>query len=534
MYAIIAQIVLERAQKERKLKILLIYPRCPDTFWSFRHALKFIFKKAAFPPLGLLTVAAMLPEKWEKKLVDMNITALTDQDLKWADYVFISGMAVQHPSARDVIDRCKKLGTKIVAGGPFFTPGYEDFGFDEIDHLIFGEAENKLPLFIEDLEKGCAKHIYACEEFPDISKTPVPLWSLINSQKYQSMTIQYSRGCPFNCEFCDIVILNGHKPRTKDKIQIIAELDALYDAGWRASVFFVDDNFIGNKRKLKSEILPAIIEWREQKKRPFTFYTEASMNLADDEELMSLMVEAGFDCVFVGIESPSEESLVECNKLPNKNRDLLASVRKIQNCGLQVQGGFIVGFDSDPLSIFKSQIDFIQKSGIVTAMVGVLMAPPETRLYKRLKKENRILPKGSGDNTDGSTNFIPRMGRETLARGYKHIVDTIYSPKPYYERIRTFLKEYRPSGKGRFKVSLLHLIALIRSTWALGVAERGRIHYWKLVAWTLLKKPKTFPLSMTLAAQGFHFRKVAGKIRLSMASDLRRLEPASGRAGKHN
>jgi radical SAM superfamily enzyme YgiQ (UPF0313 family) len=512
------------------LNILLVYPQYPDTFWSFKHALKFISKKAAFPPLGLLTVAAMLPEKWEKRLVDMNVTTLTDRDLKWADYAFVSGMVAQQDSAREVIDRCRELGTKIVAGGPFFNPGYEDFGFDDMDHIIFGEAENKLPLFIEDLEKGRAKHIYPSEEFPDIEKTPVPLWSLIDMKKYQSMNVQYSRGCPFNCEFCDIVILNGHKPRTKNKDQVIAELDALYDSGWRANVFFVDDNFIGNKRKLKSEILPAIIKWMEEKKRPFTFYTEASINLADDEELMRMMTAAGFDMVFVGIESPSEESLVECNKLPNKNRDLLASVKKIQNFGLQVQGGFIVGFDSDPLSIFKSQIDFIQKSGIVTAMVGVLMAPPETRLYKRLKKEDRILPKGSGDNTDGSTNFIPKMGREALTRGYKHVVDTIYAPRQYYERIRTFLKEYRPTDKGKFKVSLLHLVALVRCTWVLGVKEKGRMHYWKLVVWTLRKKPRTFTLSMTLAVQGFHFRKVAKKIRVSLASDVRRLEPAGKRS----
>jgi radical SAM superfamily enzyme YgiQ (UPF0313 family) len=300
--------------------------------------------------------------------------------------------------------------------------------------------------------------------------------------------------------------------------------------GWRASVFFVDDNFIGNKRKLKSEILPAIIEWMKEKKHPFSFYTEASINLADDEELMRLMTEAGFDMIFVGIESPNEESLVECNKLPNKNRDLLASVKKMQNHGLQVQGGFIVGFDSDPISIFKSQIDFIQKSGIVMAMVGVLMAPPGTRLYQRLKKENRLLPKGSGDNTDGSTNFIPKMGRETLTSGYKHVVDTIYAPKQYYERVKTFLREYRPGNKGKFKLSLVHLIAWIRSTWVLGVQEKGRIDYWKLVVWTLLKKPKTFPLSMTLAVQGFHFRKVAEKVRVSLTSDIRRLE----QVGKHN
>jgi radical SAM superfamily enzyme YgiQ (UPF0313 family) len=272
----------------------------------------------------------------------------------------------------------------------------------------------------------------------------------------------------------------------------------------------------------------------EEKKRPFTFYTEASINLADDEELMCLMTAAGFDMVFVGIESPNEGSLVECNKLQNKNRDLLTSVKRMQNYGLQVQGGFIVGFDSDPLSIFKSQIDFIQKSGIVMAMVGVLMAPPETRLYKRLKKENRILPKGSGDNTDGSTNFIPKMGREALASGYRHVVDTIYAPKPYYERIKTFLSEYRPRNEARFKVSLIHLIALIRSTWALGFMEKGRIHYWKLVAWTLLRKPKTFPLSIALAVQGFHFRKVAEKVRVSLAGDIRRLEQIGEPLGKHS
>jgi radical SAM superfamily enzyme YgiQ (UPF0313 family) len=516
------------------LKILLVYPQYPDTFWSFKHALKFIFKKATFPPLGLLTVAAMLPKEWEKKLVDMNITNLTDKDIKWADYVFISAMVAQDDSAREVVNRCKKFGTKIVGGGPVFSVGYEEFGHDDIDHLISNEAENLLPLFLEDLGRGCAKHIYKSEEWPDIKKTPVPLWSLIDRKKYQSMSIQYSRGCPFNCEFCDIVILNGHRPRTKDAAQIVAELDALYDMGWRASVFFVDDNFIGNKRKLKSEILPAIIEWMKEKKHPFSFYTEASINLADDEELMRLMNEAGFDMIFVGIESPNEESLGECNKVQNKNRDLLASVKKMQNHGLQVQGGFIVGFDSDPISIFKSQIDFIQKSGIVMAMVGVLMAPPGTKLYQRLKKENRLLPKGSGDNTDGSTNFIPKMGRETLTSGYKHVVDTIYAPKQYYERIKTFLREYRPGNKGKFKISLIHLIALIRSTWVLGVKEKGRIDYWKFVVWTLLKKPKNFPLSMTLAVQGFHFRKVAEKVRVSLTNDIRGLEQVRKPVGKHS
>jgi radical SAM superfamily enzyme YgiQ (UPF0313 family) len=522
-----------RAQKEHELNILLVYPGYPDTFWSFKHALKFVSKKAVFPPLGLLTVAAMLPGEWEKKLVDLNTTTLTDKDLEWADYVFLSAMVAQQNSARDVIDRCKKLGTRIVAGGPFFNRRYEDWGFDDIDHLIFGETEDILPLFVKDLEKGCPRHIYASEQFPDIRSTPVPLWSLLDRKKYQSMSIQYSRGCPFNCEFCDIVLLNGHRPRTKNASQVIAELDALYDMGWRGGVFFVDDNFIGNKRKLKSEILPVIIKWMEEKNHPFTFYTEASINLADDEELMRLMTAAGFDMVFVGIESPSEESLVECNKLQNRNRDLLASVRRMQHYGLQVQGGFIVGFDSDPLSIFKSQIEFIQKSGIVMAMVGVLMAPPETKLYKRLKRENRILPRGSGDNTDGSTNFVPRMGREALASGYRHVVDTIYAPGQYYERVRTFLRQYRPRNKGKFKISPVDLRALIRSAWALGVREKGRIQYWNLVIWILLRTPRTFPLAMTLAMQGFHFRKVAEKVHVSLAGDIGRLEPIPEPLGKH-
>ena len=494
------------------MKILLVYPSYPDTFWSFKHALRFISKKATFPPLGLLTVAAMLPAEWEKKLVNMNIDPVTDKDIQWADYVFLSAMAVQQNPTREVINRCKKFGTKVVAGGPLFTTGYEDFGFDDIDHLVLSEAENLLPQFVEDLQKGCAKHVYKSDERPDLTKTPIPLWSLIDTKKYQSMSIQYSRGCPFNCDFCDIIIMNGQVPRTKTKEQIVAELDAIYKLGWHGSIFFVDDNFIGNKRKLKSEILPTLIQWMEEKKHPFTFFTEVSINLADDEELLQLMAKAGFDNVFVGIESPNEESLIECNKLPNKNRDLLASVKKIHNHGLQVMGGFIVGFDSDPISIFKSQINFIQKSGIVAAMVGLLNAPPETRLYKRLKKENRLLPGGSGDNTDGATNFIPKMGYETLVNGYKHILNTIYAPKPYYERIKIFLNEYKPQRKMRQKFQPHYVGALFKSMWYLGVKEKERWYYWRLFISTLLKYPKFISLSIGFAIEGYHFRKVAEKI----------------------
>jgi radical SAM superfamily enzyme YgiQ (UPF0313 family) len=494
------------------LKILLVYPNYPDTFWSFKHALQMIQKKASLPPLGLVTIAAMLPSQWEKKLVDMSVSPLKDTDIKWADYVFISAMIVQRESTHETIARCHALGKKVVAGGPLVSTEYEEF--DAVDHLVLDEAEVTLPLFLADLEKGAAKHIYTSQERPDISIIPVPDWSLIKMNKYSSMNIQYSRGCPFDCEFCDIVILNGHKPRTKTKEQIIRELEALYTHGWRSSVFIVDDNFIGNKKKLKEEILPAIIDWRKTKRQPPSLFTEASINLADDEELMKMMVKAGFDRVFIGIETPNEDSLVECNKSQNKNRDLVAAVKKIQNSGMEVQGGFIVGFDNDPASIFRRQIEFIQKSGIVTAMVGLLNAPRGTRLYERLKKENRLL-KGpfTGDNTDSSLNFIPKMKKETLLDGYHHIVHTIYAPKQYYARITTFLKEFHPHYQiNAYQLKWSHVVGFFKSMWILGVVDKGRRHFWKFILTVLVRRPKLFPLSLILSAYGFHFRKVADKI----------------------
>ena len=502
------------------MKILLVYPRHPDTFWSFRHALRIISKKAAFPPLGLLTVAAMLPREWDRKLVDMNASTLTDKDIRWADYVFISAMIVQMDSVKEVIKRCKRLGAKTVAGGPLFTSEYEEF--QDIDHLVLNEAETTLPLFLEDLSKGCAKRIYTSKERPEVSVTPAPMWSLVNMNKYSTMSIQYSRGCPFDCEFCDIIVLNGNRPRTKTKDQLLAELDAIYSRGWREGVFIVDDNFIGNKRKLKEEILPAMIKWQKDKKFPFGFLTEASINLADDEELMKLMVKAGFDTVFIGIESPNEESLAECNKNQNINRDLVASVKKIQNHGMQVHGGFILGFDHDPDSIFKSQLNFIQKSGIVTAMVGLLNAPRGTRLYQRLKKENRLLDESTGDNTDCSLNFVPKMGKEKLINGYRHVLTTIYSSKQYYQRIKIFLKEYKPRRKESIsQLRFRHIQALIRSMWVLGVLDRDRWYYWRFFISILLKNPRSFAMSMALAVYGFHFRTIARKYTKTPVQDVR-------------
>ena len=499
------------------MRVLLVYPQYPDTFWSFKHALKFVSKKAAFPPLGLLTVAAMLPREWDKKLIDMNVTNLNDREIEWADYVFISAMAVQKDSAENVIRKCKNLGTKVVAGGPLFTTGYEEFV--GVDHFVLNEAELTLPPFLEDLQNGCVKHVYTSDKWADITTTPIPSWELIDMKKYSSMSIQYSRGCPFDCEFCDIVVLNGHTPRTKSADQLLKELDEFHTRGWRSSVFIVDDNFIGNKRKLKTETLPAIIEWIKKRKKPFSLFTEASINLADDEELVRLMVEANFNMVFIGIETTNEESLVECKKSQNRNRDLVASVRKLQNHGLQVQGGFILGFDNDPASIFESLITFIQRSGIVTAMVGLLNAPRGTKLYRRLKKEKRLLSDFSGDNTDCTMNFIPRMEYKNLINGYKKVIDTIYSPKQYYERIKTFLEEYKPVGAKVFSPQFAHLMAFVKSVWFLGIIGKGRQYYWRLLAWTLARRPKSFSMSVILAIYGFHFRKVVKRYIITLARD---------------
>ncbi len=493
------------------LKALFVYPQYPDTFWSFKHALKFVSKKAAFPPLGLLTVAAMLPQEWEKKLVDMNISTLRDEDIKWADCVFISAMITQKESAKEVIKRCNGLGTKVVAGGPVFTTGYEEF--EGVDHFVLGEAEVTLPQFLEDLRKDCAKHIYMSKERPDITRTPIPLWNLINIKRYVSMSVQCSRGCPYDCEFCDIIVMNGRVPRTKDTVQLLRELEAVYQTGFRGSLFIVDDNFIGNKIKIK-QILPKIVQWQKQRRYPFWILTEASLNLADDEKLMRMMAEAGFDRVFIGLETPNEESLTECNKFRNKNRDMVNMVKTIQNHGLQVLGGYIVGFDNDPPSIFEDQINFIQKTGVVVAMVGILTALPQTKLYHRLAAEGRLLTVASGDNTDASINFVPKMDTKILAKGYQKIIQTIYSPKNYYERVIAFFKEYRPTRK-RKRTSFNDFGALLGSIWHLGIIGRWdtRWYYWKMMIVACFKYRQFLSEAVVFSIYGLHFRKISETIK---------------------
>jgi len=492
------------------MNVLLVYPQYPDSFWSFKNAMHFISKKAAVPPLGLITVSAMLPASWQKKLVDMNVSCLLSKDIIWADYVFISAMFVQKKSVNIIIEECLKYNTKIVAGGPLFTQEYNEY--PQINHFILNEAEITLPLFLKALEFGkIPQRIYKTSEYADITLSPAPEYHLLSMKDYAFMNVQISRGCPYACDFCEITTLLGHKVRMKHPGQLITELETLYNLNWRGPVIIVDDNFIGNQYEVKANILPAMINWMQVHDYPFTFSSETTINLADDEKLMSLMIEAGFNSTFIGIETPAENSLKDCNKLQNINRDLLESVKKIQNTGLQVSAGFIVGFDSDTSNVFQKQIDFIQQSGIVSAMVGLLNAPKNTRLYKRLKTENRLINETSGNNTDMSMNFIPKMNGHELLDGYKHIIRDIYTAKPYYKRIRQFLLTYKQPYLKRKKkrmVKFSYLLGFIKSLIIIGIINKGRGEYWKFLIWTVFRRPDLFIDAITFSIYGYHFRTV--------------------------
>ncbi|MBI4568334.1 MAG: B12-binding domain-containing radical SAM protein [Planctomycetes bacterium] len=490
------------------MKILLVAPATPHTFWSFAHALPFVSRQAAFPPLGLITVAAMLPPEWEVALVDLNVAPLTDERIDWADYVFLTGMIVHADSAQEVLDRCGARGRTVIAGGPLFTTGRDRF--PALRHVVLGEAEEVMPALVADMRAGTVRETYQAPGRPDLETTPVPRWNLLNLRAYASVSVQFSRGCPFNCEFCDIIVMNGRVPRVKTPERMLAELDALLAAGWRGSIFIVDDNFIGNKARVK-ELLRELIAWRARSGFRYGFTTEASLNVADDAELVDLMVRAGFKRVFVGIESPDPAVLEGASKTQNAHRDLAADVRRLQNAGLEVMGGFILGFDGDREGVFERQRRFIQETGVVTAMVGLLTALPGTRLFSRLLGEGRILSHSTGNNLDGVLNFIPRLDRETLLAGYRSLVRHLYAPRTYYRRATAFLREYRPSGPP-VRLSARDVAAFLKSLWVLGVRHRGRREYWKFLTASFLFRRRAFAEAVTLAISGHHFRRVAAAL----------------------
>lgn len=489
------------------MNTLLIYPEFPHTFWSYTHALRYIGKRAVLPPLGLLTVAALLPKDWQVRLVDLNVGPLRPRDLAWADQVFISAMAVQQASAQKVIAECHAAGKRVVAGGPLFTSQRDSF--PEVDHLVLNEAELTLPLFLADLEAGHPQRIYTTAQWAQMGASPLPRFELADLRRYAMMPIQYSRGCPFDCDFCDVTAQLGHLPRFKSAPQMVAELDRLHELGWKSSIFWVDDNLIGNKRHFQTEVLPAVRQW-QTRHRPTPFNAQVSINLADDPALIDQMAHAGFNTVFIGIETPDHSALAGCKKKQNLNRDLLADVHRIQAAGIQVQGGFIVGFDQDSPSIFNRQVEFIQSSGIVTAMVGVLQAMRGTRLYERLQREQRLTSESSGNNVASFSNFEPLMGTAELREGYGYVLRTIYSPRSYYQRVRVFLRQYR---RPRIQEPLAwqDVLAFLRSTVLLGIVGRERFEYWRLLLWTILHRPRLLPMAVYLSVLGNHYRGICKK-----------------------
>jgi radical SAM superfamily enzyme YgiQ (UPF0313 family) len=490
------------------MRVLLVYPQNPDTFWSFKHVLRFVSKRSTFPPLGLLTIAAMLPSEWELKLVDLNVERLRDSDLRWADYVMVSAMIVHKPSVNEIVARCAAFKKPIIAGGPLFTTGHEDF--PGVGHFVLGEAEELMPRLVADMLAGKVQPKYQALNRPNVTLVPVPRWDLIDLSHYVTMAVQFSRGCPFDCEFCDIIIMNGRVPRTKTPAQLVAELETLRQRRWKDMVFIVDDNFIGDKKRTKV-LLREMVAWRERVQPEMGFFTEASVNLADDAELCELMGKAAFKKVFVGIETPSPESLQECHKLQNKGRDLVESIKTLQRAGMEVMGGFIVGFDNDRLDVFKQQFEFIQRSGVVTAMVGLLQALPQTKLYHRLKREGRLERAATGNNTEAVLNFRTKLNREFLQSGYRDLMKRLYEPKIYYQRIRTFLENHRPHGP-RLRLSRSDFQAFLKSFWMLGIWERGRHNYWRFFWSVLLRRPRQFRHAIELAVIGYHFRRVARRL----------------------
>ncbi len=490
------------------MNALLVYPEFPDTYWSFRHALSFIGKKSAFPPLGLLTVSAMLPASWDRRLIDMNVRPLRSADIEWADVVMVSAMYVQKESLKGVIESCKAHGKRVVVGGPYASMGVNEM--IAADHIFVGEVEATLPEFLDDLEHDCAKRVYKAAERPALSATPIPDFRLAELPQYSDMSVQYSRGCPFNCEFCDIIEIYGRVPRTKSNKQMIAELDALVRVGWRGEVFIVDDNFIGNKRNVR-HLLPELTEWSARNHYPFSFTTEASINLADDEELLKLMRAAGFRQVFIGIETPMEESLKEAQKGQNTRRDLIESVRKVQGYGMEVMAGFIVGFDNDPEDIFERQINFIRESAIPVAMVGLLVAIPDTQLWRRLGREGRLTGDHTGSNTDCVLNFVPKMDAGRLIEGYKSIIRNIYSPREFYGRAFDSLGKVTREGApevGGGGVTREDIAAFVRIILALGVRDESRGEFWRFMRRVVSRHRDKIEDGLMLAALGYHFRKL--------------------------
>jgi radical SAM superfamily enzyme YgiQ (UPF0313 family) len=490
------------------MNILLVYPKMPTTYMTMEFALEFTGKKAVYPPLGLLTIAAMLPKEWNKRVIDTNVHELTDEAIAWADYVFLSAMNVQVKSVRAIIARCNALGAKIVAGGPLFTHEHEDF--PTVDHFVLNEGEITLPLFLADLKAGTPKALYATKEFADVRETPIPQWDLINLDDYVFAIMQYSRGCPYMCEFCDVTALFGRKMRTKPPEQVLAELEALGDLNRFDLVMFADDNLIGNARDLKQNLLPALIDWRGTYKYPVNFATQLTITLADDPELMRMLRAAGFGSIFCGIESPDEDTLVGMKKRQNTKRDLMENITRLHAEGFTLSAGFIVGFDEDTPEKHQRLTDFIQETGIVFTMVNLLKAPPGTALYTRMRTAGRLIEPFNFEENE--SNIIPMMDPELLHEGYARVIKHAYSPEHMYHRARTFMNSFAKRPRlhigAKAKAQRRHIRAAFLIIWKLGLTGKQRGEFWKFLMWTLTHHPRDLRSGLMFTILTYHFQKM--------------------------
>ena len=496
-------------------KALFVYPEFPPSYWGYKYALDFVGKKSAMPPLGLLTIAGMFPKDYELKVVDMNVNPLLDADLEWADAVFTSTMIVQKDSFYEVVRRCNAANIPIIAGGPHPTSYYDNIKEEvdgTVDHFLFGEVEDIFEDFLTDFQSGAAKEIYRETKKPDVTKTPPPRYDLIDLKAYGSMALQFSRGCPFDCEFCDITKLFGRVPRTKTNEQMLTEFDMLHRLGWNGSLFVVDDNFIGNKRDAM-RLLPQVAKWQEERQFPFSLYTEASVNLVEIPDMLDAMSDAGFNMVFLGIESPNDEALEKTVKKQNTSKEenagnyLLQAIRKIQGSGMEVTGGFIIGLDGD--TEFDSHIRFIQEAGIPMAMAGLLTALKGTNLYQRLEKEGRLLNESTGNNTDVMLNFEPEIPRERLISEYRRVVSTLYDPtlSNYFERCLVMLENLKPTDHTVRKIGRTEVMALLKSIKRQLFSRQGPA-YVRFLAKVLRHHLPLLPEAMRLAIMGYHFEKI--------------------------
>ncbi len=416
--------------------ILMVYPKFPPTYWGSQYYLPLIGKKAAMPPLGLITIAAMTPADYQIRLIDLNCESLQESDLAWADIVCLSAMLTQKSSLFETAKRCRVAGKLVVFGGPYPTACSEECT-PHCDVQVLNEGEITWREFVQDLDRGTYKSVYTTPDKPDVTKTPVPRFDLLNLDYYAMNSVQFSRGCPYLCEFCDITVMFGRKPRTKTPPQMMKELDAIYDTGFRGVIFVVDDNFIGNKKEAK-KLLAALAVWNAERGHPFFYGTEVTVNLADDAELLDLLVKANFIWVFMGIETPSADSLKETRKFQNLKGSLVEHVWRIQKAGLLTYGSFIVGFDSDTDDIFGRQIEFITDASIANAMIGPLVALPGTPLFARMKQTGRLIEELTGDEErtlgSGYTNIVTRIPRKQLLEGHLRVIRTLYEPEAYFKR----------------------------------------------------------------------------------------------------